>query len=66
MDRSRQRRRAIEAAKLAVRAYARDPSAAKAAAVELAWQRARQLDSLARWRQPSLSRADYSSSKITQ
>ena len=66
MDRPPQRRRAIEAAKLAVRAYARDPSAANAAAVELAWQRVRQLDSLARWRQPSLSREDYSSSKITR
>jgi hypothetical protein len=47
------RREVLIAAKLAVRAYAREPSAANAAVVEMAWQKVRQLDSVARWRQPA-------------
>lgn len=50
---SMQRREAMQAAKLAVRSYARDPSAANAADVETAWQRLRQLDGVARWRDPA-------------
>ena len=45
---------AMTAAKLAVRAYARDPSSSKAAEVELAWQRVRRLQSVADWRRPSI------------
>ena len=56
MERSPQRRRAIEEAKLAVRTYARDPSATNAAAVELAWQRVRLLKAVAEWRRPSFGR----------
>jgi len=48
-----QRREALIAAKLAVRAYAREPSAANAVEVETAWHKVRQLDSVARWRQPA-------------
>lgn len=47
-----QRREALMAAKLAVRAYARDPSAANALGVALAWRRVRQIDSIARWQRP--------------
>jgi hypothetical protein len=50
---SMQRREAMRAAKLAVRSYARDPSAANAADVEMAWQKLRQLDGVSRWRQPA-------------
>ena len=39
------------AAKLAVRAYARDPSEQNAAKVGLAWRRIRQSESLTGWRQ---------------
>ena len=46
-------REAMMAAKLAVRAYARDPSSSNAAEVELAWQRVRRLKSVAEWRRPS-------------
>ena len=49
-----QRRQALSAAKLAVRAYARDPSAANARGVQLAWRRVRQIDSMARWQRPRL------------
>lgn len=56
MDRSPQCRRAIEEAKLAVRAYARDPSATNAAAVELAWHRVRRLKAVAEWRRPTFGR----------
>lgn len=42
-----QRREALMAARAAVRAYAREPSAANARTVELAWQRVRELDSAA-------------------
>jgi hypothetical protein len=47
----------MAAAKLAVRAYARDPSSSNAAEVELAWQRVRRLQSVADWRRPSINRA---------
>jgi hypothetical protein len=43
----------MTAAKLAVRAYARDPSSSNAAEVELAWQRVRRLESVADRRRPS-------------
>ena len=45
-----ERRQAVQEAKQAVRAYAREPSRANADAVELAWRKVRQLDSLAEWR----------------
>lgn len=45
-----ERREALEAAKLAVRAYVREPSRDNATEVEQAWQRVRQLDSVALWR----------------
>lgn len=48
---SQERCVAVEAAELAVRTYAHEPSAANAVEVELAWRRLRRLDSVARWRQ---------------
>ncbi len=39
------------AAKLAVRAYAKNPSERNAVEVEIAWERIRQYNSLAIWRQ---------------
>ena len=45
-----QQRQLWSAAKLAVRAYARDPSARNAAEVQQAWQRIRQSESLAIWK----------------
>ena len=45
-----QQRRLWFAAKLAVRAYARDPSERNAAEVQQAWQRIRQSESLAIWK----------------
>ena len=54
---SEQWREAMTAAKLAVRAYARDPSSSNAAEVELAWQRVRRLQSVADWQHPSTDRA---------
>jgi hypothetical protein len=50
-----ERRHALMEAKRAVRAYARNPSHANADAVELAWRKIRQLDSLAEWRQGGAS-----------
>jgi hypothetical protein len=47
----------MAAAKLAVRAYARDPSSSNAAEVEVAWERVRRLQSVADWRRPSTNRA---------
>ena len=46
-----ERRQAVQEAKQAVRAYAREPSRANADAVELAWRKVRQHDSVAQWRQ---------------
>ncbi len=43
-------RRLWSAARLAVRAYARDPSARNATEVQQAWQRIRQSESLAIWK----------------
>lgn len=43
---------ALEAAKLAVRAYAREPSEANASEVENALRQVRRLQSINRWRQP--------------
>jgi hypothetical protein len=50
-------REAMAAAKLAVRAYARDPSSGNAAEVEVAWQRVRRLQRVAEWRRPRTGRA---------
>ena len=47
---SNDRAEALQAAKLAVRAYARDPSSKNGADVEEALRRVRRLDSVARWR----------------
>ncbi len=46
-----QQRELWAAAKLAVRAYARDPSEQNAANVGMAWRRIRQTESLTVWRQ---------------
>jgi len=53
-----QHRELWAAAKLAVRAYATDPSEQNAAKVGLAWQRIRQTESLAAWRQLKSQRRD--------
>ena len=47
---SNDRAEALQAAKLAVRAYARDPSSKNEAGVEEALRQGRRLDSVARWR----------------
>jgi hypothetical protein len=47
------RRDVLNAAKAAVRAYARDPSKANAIEVDVAWRRVRALDSVAAWRKPA-------------
>jgi hypothetical protein len=44
------RRDVLNAAKAAVRAYARDPSKANAIDVDVAWRRVRALDGVAAWR----------------
>jgi hypothetical protein len=49
-------RQALQEAKQAVRAYARDPSQANADAVEMAWRKVRRLDSLAQWRRAGATR----------
>jgi hypothetical protein len=54
--RNPERRQALQEAKQAVRAYAREPSRANADAVEMAWRKVRQLDSLAQWRQAGATR----------
>ena len=46
------RRDVLNAAKAAVRAYARDPSKANAIEVDVAWRRVRALDGVADWRKP--------------
>jgi hypothetical protein len=51
-----ERRQALQEAKQAVRAYAREPSGANADAVEMAWRKVRQLDSVAKWRRASSTR----------
>ncbi len=45
------RKEAWSTAKLAVRAYAQDPTKMNAEEVEIAWQKIRQLDSVSLWRQ---------------
>jgi hypothetical protein len=46
-----ERQRALQEAKQAVRAYARDPPRGpNADAVDMAWRKVRQLNSLAEWR----------------
>jgi hypothetical protein len=45
-----ERKEALQDAKLAVRAYARDPSPENEAGVEAAFRRVRRLDGVARWR----------------
>ena len=42
---------ALAAAKVAIRAYSRDPSDRNAARVEAAWQTIRTLDAVTAWRQ---------------
>ena len=49
-DMSSDRSEALQAAKLAVRAYARDPSPEREAAVEEAFRRVRRVDGVTRWR----------------
>jgi hypothetical protein len=44
------RREVLNAAKAAVRAYARDPSKANAIEVDVAWRRVRAVDGVAAWR----------------
>jgi hypothetical protein len=44
------RREVLNAAKAAVRAYARDPSKANAIDVDVAWRRVRAVDGMAAWR----------------
>jgi hypothetical protein len=51
-----ERRQALQEAKQAVRTYAREPSRANADAVEMAWRKVRQLDSVAEWRRGSATR----------
>jgi hypothetical protein len=51
-----ERRQALQEAKQAVRAYAREPSQGNADAVEMAWRKVRQVDSLAEWRQAGATR----------
>jgi len=50
------RRDVLNAAKAAVRAYARDPSKANAIDVDVAWRRVRALDGVAAWRRPDQPR----------
>ena len=50
LDMRAPRREAMNAAKAAVHAYARDPSKANAIAVDVAWRRVRALDSVMPWR----------------
>ena len=52
MDASKrpERRQAVQEAKQAMRAYAREPSRANADAVEFAWRKVRQCDTLVEWR----------------
>ncbi|MEM7025022.1 MAG: hypothetical protein AAF637_20930 [Pseudomonadota bacterium] len=52
-----QRREALNVAKAAVRAYARDPSAANAIEVDVAWRRVRALDDVEPWRSSGARRA---------
>lgn len=58
------RQKAVRCAKLAIRAYATEPSVEHAQAVEKAWRRIRQIDALTRWREavttPSMSASDGS------
>ena len=53
-----QQRHLWSAAKLAVRAYARDPSERNAAEVQQAWRRIRQSESLAIWKAMKPRRLD--------
>ena len=52
------RRDVLNAAKAAVRAYARDPSKANAIEVDVAWRRVRALAGVAAWRKPGKPPAD--------
>jgi hypothetical protein len=57
------RREVLNAAKAAVRAYARDPSKANAIEVDVAWRRVRALDGVAAWRRPDPPRQDVEPEK---
>jgi hypothetical protein len=59
------RRDVLNAAKAAVRAYARDPSKANAIEVDVAWRRVRALDNVAAWRKPVKSDKDMELRKPT-
>jgi hypothetical protein len=52
------RRDVLNAAKAAVRAYARDPSKANAIEVDVAWRRVRALAGVAAWRKAGKPRAN--------
>jgi hypothetical protein len=52
------RREALNAAKAAVHAYARDPSQANAIAVDVAWRRVRALVSVTPWRHEAVAAGD--------
>jgi hypothetical protein len=52
------RRDVLNAAKAAVRAYARDPNQANAIEVDVAWRRVRALDGVAAWRKAAKPAAD--------
>jgi hypothetical protein len=56
------RREAMEGAKLAVRAYARDPSAEHAREVAEAWRQVRRMEALAGWRRAPLAQVGSPSS----
>ena len=57
------RRDVLNAAKAAVRAYARDPSKANAIDVDVAWRRVRALDGVAAWRKAAKPVSDPKSPK---
>ena len=59
------RREVLNAAKAAVRAYARDPSKANAIEVDVAWRRVRALDVVAAWRKPDKPAGAVKPSKPT-
>jgi hypothetical protein len=59
------RRDVLNAAKAAVRAYARDPSKANAIEVDVAWRRVRALDGVAAWRKADRPVRDVTRRKPT-
>ena len=59
------RREVLNAAKAAVRAYARDPSKANAIEVDVAWRRVRAVDGVAAWRKADQPRREVKPQKPT-